>query len=80
MNAKPIVKWAGGKRQLIDKLLEHMPKEYNDFYVCVAQGNLVSVDFVNKKVFVKEGLIKVEYDGEEYFLCDEKNILAVVEE
>ena len=38
------------------------------------------VDFLSKKVFVKEGLIKVEYDGEEYFLCEEKNILAVVEE
>ena len=32
MNAKPIVKWAGGKRQLIDKLLEHMPKEYNNYF------------------------------------------------
>lgn len=32
MNAKPIVKWAGGKRQLIDKLLEYMPKVYNNYY------------------------------------------------
>lgn len=32
MNAKPIVKWAGGKRQLIDKLLEYMPERYNTYY------------------------------------------------
>lgn len=32
MNAKPIVKWAGGKRQLIDKLLEYMPERYNAYY------------------------------------------------
>ena len=42
MNAKPIVKWAGGKRQLIDKLLEHMPKEYNNitsnFMTCSKQN------------------------------------------
>jgi len=32
MNAKPIVKWAGGKRQLIDKLLKYMPKSYNKYF------------------------------------------------
>lgn len=32
MNAKPIVKWAGGKRQLIDKLIEYMPKKFNNYY------------------------------------------------
>ncbi|MFI3211410.1 MAG: DNA adenine methylase [Peptostreptococcaceae bacterium] len=32
MNANPIVKWAGGKRQLMDKLLELMPKEYKNYY------------------------------------------------
>ncbi len=32
MNAKPIVKWAGGKRQLIDKLIEYMPQTYNKYF------------------------------------------------
>lgn len=32
MNAKPVVKWAGGKRQLIEKLIELMPKEYNNYF------------------------------------------------
>ena len=77
---KPINKNVLLKTENIKSSIIIMPKEHNDFYVCVAQGNLVSTDFVNKKVFVKEGLIKVEFEGEEYFLCDEKNILAVVEE
>ena len=57
-----------------------MPKEHNDFYVCIAQGNEVVNELTSKKVIVKEGLIKVEYDGQDYFLCKEENILAVVEE
>lgn len=77
---KPVNKNVLLKSENIQNSIIIMPKEHNDFYVCVAQGNLVSVDFLSKKVFVKEGLIKVEYDGEEYFLCEEKNILAVVEE
>jgi DNA adenine methylase len=32
MNAKPIVKWAGGKRQLIDKLIKYMPQMYNKYF------------------------------------------------
>ncbi|MCK9536575.1 MAG: DNA adenine methylase [Bacilli bacterium] len=32
MNAKPIVKWAGGKRQLIDKLIKHIPNNYNRYF------------------------------------------------
>ncbi len=29
---KPFVKWAGGKRQLISTLKEHLPKDYNTYY------------------------------------------------
>ena len=32
LKGKPFVKWAGGKRQIIDKLLEHVPDEYNTYY------------------------------------------------
>lgn len=32
MRVKPIVKWAGGKRQLIDKLIELMPRTYNEYF------------------------------------------------
>ena len=56
-----------------------MPKEHNDYYLCIDQGDGVCLKLVDKTVLVKEGLIKIEYEGCEYFLCDEKNILAVVE-
>lgn len=32
LNISPIVKWAGGKRQLLDKILEKLPEEYNCYY------------------------------------------------
>lgn len=77
---KPVNKNVLLKREKSANSIIIMPKEHNDFYMCIAQGELVSLNLVNKRVFVKEGLVKVEYDGEEYFLCEEKNILAVVEE
>ena len=32
MSITPFVKWAGGKRQIMDKLLEFMPKKYKHYY------------------------------------------------
>ncbi len=32
MEAKPFVKWAGGKRQLIEQLVKHLPEEFNNYY------------------------------------------------
>ena len=32
IKVKPFVKWAGGKRQILDKLKEHLPEEYNTYY------------------------------------------------
>lgn len=28
----PVVKWAGGKRQLLDELKNYMPKKYKTYY------------------------------------------------
>ena len=32
VKGKPFVKWAGGKRQIIDKLLTYVPDNYNCYY------------------------------------------------
>lgn len=77
---KPIQKNILLKKKVNNNSIIFMPEENNDFYVVIAQGNEVVNNLDNKVVIVKEGLIKVEYAGEEYFLCQEESILAVVEE
>lgn len=32
MSLQPFVKWAGGKRQIMDKLLEFKPKKFRHYY------------------------------------------------
>ena len=32
LKGKPFVKWAGGKRQIIDKLKMYAPDEFNTYY------------------------------------------------
>lgn len=32
MSLQPLVKWAGGKRQIIDRLLEYKPKKFKKYY------------------------------------------------
>ena len=32
IKGKPFVKWAGGKRQIIDKLKQYVPDEFNTYY------------------------------------------------
>ena len=31
VKAKPFVKWAGGKRQIINKLKQYLPEDYNTY-------------------------------------------------
>ena len=37
----PFVKWAGGKRQLLDRIIERMPQQYNDYYEPFVGGGAV---------------------------------------
>lgn len=54
MNAKPIVKWAGGKRQLIDKLLEYMPKKFNNYYEPFIGGGALLFELMPKKAIIND--------------------------
>lgn len=40
-NVVPFVKWAGGKRQLLDKISERMPQNYNNYYEPFIGGGAV---------------------------------------
>ena len=40
-NMTPFVKWAGGKRQLLDKILERMPETYNNYFEPFVGGGAV---------------------------------------
>ena len=41
MNLSPVVKWAGGKRQILDKIKIFLPKEFNTYYEPFVGGGAV---------------------------------------
>jgi len=57
-NAKPFVKWAGGKRQLIPELLKYVPKTFNNYFEPFVGGGALFFELYNlgilrnKKVYL----------------------------
>ena len=57
-NAKPFIKWAGGKRQLIPELLKHIPKNFNNYLEPFVGGGALFFELYNlgilknKKVYL----------------------------
>lgn len=37
--ARPFLKWAGGKRSILQKLIDRMPKEYKGNFIYSSQNN-----------------------------------------
>lgn len=58
MNLNPVIKWAGGKRQLLDKIIERLPNNFNDYYEPFLGGGAVlfglSPLLKNKKIVVND--------------------------
>lgn len=54
MNAKPIVKWAGGKRQLIDRLLELMPDSYETYFEPFIGGGALLFELMPTKAIIND--------------------------
>ena len=44
---KPFVKWAGGKRQIIDQLKKYMPEEYKTYYEPFVGGGALFFELFN---------------------------------
>lgn len=51
---KPIVKWVGGKRQLLPEIKENMPKSYSTYYEPFLGGGAVFFDELPKKAVVND--------------------------
>lgn len=51
---KPLLKWAGGKRQLLPKLIEYMPDVYNRYYEPFLGGGALLFALQPKEAFVND--------------------------
>lgn len=54
IKGKPFVKWAGGKRQIIDKLKEYIPYEYNTYYEPFAGGGALLFELSPKNAVIND--------------------------
>lgn len=54
LKAKPFVKWAGGKRSIIDKLLSLSPVEYNTYYEPFVGGGAMLYELQPKKAIIND--------------------------
>lgn len=53
-NMQPFVKWAGGKRQLLDALSERMPETYGDYYEPFIGGGALLFCLQPEKAFIND--------------------------
>jgi len=75
---KPLLKWVGGKTQIIDKLIADFPVEINNYYEAFLGGGSVLLTLLS---YVKCGIIKLHgsiyaYDLNEPLIFVYKNIQA----
>ena len=54
LNVAPFVKWAGGKRQLLSKIKERMPEQYNDYYEPFVGGGAVVLELQPENAVVND--------------------------
>ena len=79
---KPILKWVGGKTQIIDKLITEFPVEINNYREAFLGGGSVLLTLLS---YVKHGIIKIHgniyaYDLNEPLIYIYKNIQTHHEE
>ena len=53
-NVTPFVKWAGGKRQLLDRISARMPQTYNNYYEPFIGGGAVLFNFQPKRAVIND--------------------------
>ncbi len=50
----PFVKWVGGKRQLLDAIIQRMPKQYNKYYEPFVGGGALAFHLQNKNTTIND--------------------------
>ena len=53
-NLTPFVKWAGGKGQLTERLIERMPKEYNHYYEPFIGGGAMLLSLMPQNALIND--------------------------
>lgn len=72
IKAKPFVKWAGGKRQIIKELMKYVPEEYNCYYEPFIGGGALFFELAPKHAVVNDSnselmnVYKVMCDEDKY--------------
>ena len=54
IKAKPFVRWAGGKRQIIDELKKYVPEEYNTYYEPFIGGGALLFELAPKNAVIND--------------------------
>lgn len=54
LKGKPFVKWAGGKRSIIDKLMKLVPEEFDTFYEPFVGGGAMLFELSPKKAVIND--------------------------
>ena len=76
LRSKPIIKWIGGKTQIVDKILENFPNEIDNYHELFLGGGSVLLGLLKK---IKQNKIKINcsinaYDINETLIYMFKNI------
>lgn len=53
-NTKPVVKWAGGKTQLLSALKEHLPKDFNNYFEPFVGGGALLFGLNPKQAYIND--------------------------
>lgn len=59
IKGKPFVKWAGGKRQILDKLNQYVPTKYNCYYEPFIGGGALFFDLSPKKAVINDSNVEL---------------------
>ena len=54
IKGKPFVKWAGGKRQIIDKLKKYVPEEFNTYYEPFIGGGALLFELSPRRAVIND--------------------------